>query len=391
MIHGLLFKPAIGVARVDDHDFGWIVFLHPFEHGLANRARGEILAFCINELLGALDMFNEQVLDLVDLVPFAVGGASSGDADFDILECRLQPVGPQAPVGALDGKQGRTPCPDPAIAAQIAERIGNLAFHHHGRVMPGFVPSPARRLAQGFVLVVIARVPALHRHVDSAADGQRIVEHGDLLVVAASGGVRAVELEVDSVMPRPAGKVPPHRSAHDEFENAEAPFEHADFQSRSMPDQPADEAAQPDRILSLSGSLPPAAAFGQMDAGVEIPADQKDAIPCFQHRFLHRREIIRGVDEDGRPIHLGKAPDARGDTIPDARHRFWIGRIFALFYYPLIKHGYSFASSFFSGVTSASSISSFLRRSKTERMCSRSFSSRYLAKSGKWSSSSSSM
>jgi len=52
---------------------------------------------------------------------------------------------------------------------------------------------------------------------------------------------------------------------------------------------------------------------------------------------------------------------------------------------------YSLASSFFSGVTSASAFSSRLRRSNTDFMCRSSSSVRYLAKSGKCSSSSSSI
>ena len=317
-------------------------------------------------------MLDEQGLDLADFLPVAILGARAGDADLDVFERRLQPFRPKALFPFLDRQQGRPAGANPAVATQFAQRIGNIAFHHHRGIVPRLVSLPPRRCAQRVVFGMIASVPALDRHVDPAAHRQRIIEDGDLLVVAAPDRMCAVELEVDPAVARPTYEIPPHRSAHDELEYTEAPFQDPDFKCRSIAHQPRKEAPQARRIFVLVAALPPAATFGEMDTSVEVPSDQEDSVPGLQHRSLHCGEIIGRIDDDGSPLDLLITPDTRLDAIvqPSDLCRVLLVRIHTP------RRAYSLASSFFSGVTSASAFSSSLRRSNTFSMCARSSSSR---------------
>src|SRR6185436_13491204 len=115
------------------------------------------------------------------------------------------------------------------------------------------------------------RIPAPVGHVDPAAYREGIVDHDDLLVVAAPDRVDAVELEVDPLVRQPAHQIEHHRSSRHHLERADAPLEDADLEAPAMPRQPRDEAAEPSGKLPLPRLLPPAPAVGQVDAGVEIP------------------------------------------------------------------------------------------------------------------------
>ena len=129
-------------------------------------------------------MLDEQGFDLADRLPVAMLRSRASDPHFDILERRVEPFWPEAFFGCADRHQRFSACFDPAVAAQIAERFGHFAFHHHRGIVPGIVAAPVRRFAALVVFLVIARVPALPRHVDTTAYRQRAVEHGDLLVMA---------------------------------------------------------------------------------------------------------------------------------------------------------------------------------------------------------------
>ena len=185
------------------------------------------------------------------------------------------------------------------------------------------------------VLCVVARVPALHGHVDPAAHGQAVVEDRDLLVVAAPRGMGAVELEVDPAVPHPAHQVPPHGTTHDELEDAEAPFEDTDFKRRPVTHQPRKETAQPRGKIAPVGPLPPAAPIGEVDARVEIPADQENAMLCVEHRFLHGGEIVRRIDDHARALDLLVTPHARLDAIVEPGHALRVDRFIGVVPHPL--------------------------------------------------------
>ena len=281
MVHRLLFQPAIGMARMHDHDFGRVVFPQPLDDRLGNRAGGKILAFGIDEPLRPTDMLQIELFDLVDGVPVAISGAGSRYADLDIFELGGERVWPRIARAILDFRQFAATRAGPPIATQIGQRLRNIALHHHGSVVPRGVRLPARGLATRIVLLVVARVPSLVGHVDPTTDRDDIVQHGDLLMVRTADRVCRIELEGDAAMAKPARKVPPHGRATDSGQCANAPFEQANVQLLAMPGQPGDETSEARRVAPLPRALPPAAPSREMDAGIEIPPDQQDASPRF--------------------------------------------------------------------------------------------------------------
>src|SRR3546814_18729183 len=69
-----------------------------------------------------------------------------------------------------------------------------------------------------------------------------------------------------------------------------------------MPRQPRQEFAQP---IGSFESLP---VWFELDPGVEIPADQHDALACLQHRRLGMADVVRRIDDACQPIRLGDLP-----------------------------------------------------------------------------------
>ena len=68
-------------------------------------------------------------------------------------------------------------------------------------------------------------------------------------------------------------------------------------------DQPEDEVAQGARLARQAGRL-----VGELDAGVEIPADQHDAMARLQHAEPRRGEIVGGIDHQRSPRRRRLAP-----------------------------------------------------------------------------------
>ena len=124
------------MTRMDDHDFWRIVFLQPLDDRFGDHARGEILAFGVDEPFGARDMLEIELRDLIDLVPVAIGGAGSGDADFHIFELRSQGIWPGIARSILDVRQLIAPGAYPAVTAEIGQSLGNIALHHHADIVP---------------------------------------------------------------------------------------------------------------------------------------------------------------------------------------------------------------------------------------------------------------
>jgi hypothetical protein len=130
-----------------------------------------------------------------------------------------------------------------------------------------------------------AGVPAVPGHVDAAAHRKAIVDHRDLLVMAASQRMGGIELVANARMAPPADQVEHHRSAQQRLERAEIPFQHQHFQAAPAIGQPHHESAQPRRGHALARQVPPAAPVPDQDARVEIPADQVNALARRQHRI----------------------------------------------------------------------------------------------------------
>src|SRR5690606_11390048 len=163
----------------------------------------------------------------------------------------------------------------------------------------------------GVVLEMIARVPAPVGHIDPAAHGQRIVDHDDLLVVAAADRVDVIELQVDPLARQPAKQIEHHRAPGQQLERADPPFQDVNLEPRAMPAEPRDEVPEPGRVLPIPRLLAPASAVREMDARIEIPPDQQYPLTGFEHRLLHEIEIGLGVDDYVCSPGHREAPDPR--------------------------------------------------------------------------------
>ena len=61
--------------------------------------------------------------------------------------------------------------------------------------------------------------------------------------------------------------------------------------------------------------LPPASSVIEMDACIEIPADQQDAMPRLEHRVLHVAKVIVAINNDRSLRRAGIAPYPRLDRV----------------------------------------------------------------------------
>src|SRR5436190_11641599 len=87
-----------------------------------------------------------------------------------------------------------------------------------------------------------------------------------------------------------------------------------DLERGLLLDQPDDEVAERAR---LAGQAP----VGELDAGVEVPADQHDAAARLEHRLSRRLEIVGGIDHQRRPRRLLAPPCDIDDGGVDALMR----------------------------------------------------------------------
>ena len=171
--------------------------------------------------------------------------------------------------------------------------------------MPRTVRLAIRSFAAGVVILMLSCVPTVCGHVDAAAGRHFIIDHDNLLVVAAPNRVRAVQLQLDLFVHCPFGDINHRRSAPQHFKRAKIPFEQFDFKTGFLVGQPQDKFAQPfGRVAFL------AAAAAQVDAGIEIPTDQHDPVFGIHHRRLNYFEIWRGIDNRMRSRRFHISPDA---------------------------------------------------------------------------------
>jgi hypothetical protein len=149
---------------------------------------------------------------------------------------------------------------------------------------------------------MLAGIPAVGRHVDAAAEGERVVDHDDLLVVRCAGGMRAVELELDPLVRHPVQDDQRRRAAADLLQGAEIPAQDVDLQIGPVLHHPAQEAPQPVRHVGIAvGPV-------ELDAGVEVPSDHEQAMGRLLGSRPHRGEILGGIDDHREAICAGDAP-----------------------------------------------------------------------------------
>ena len=86
----------------------------------------------------------------------------------------------------------------PAVARQLAQRRRGRAVHRHHHVVERVVEVAVGPPPAGIVVDMAARVPAVRRDVDTAAERQGVVDHHQFLVVAGAGRVLAIDAEGDA-------------------------------------------------------------------------------------------------------------------------------------------------------------------------------------------------
>ena len=86
--------------------------------------------------------------------------------------------------------------PAPALARQLRQRLRRRAIDHHLDVVERPIGMARGIDAMRIVARVGRRVPAPDREVEAAGEGDRIVDHDDLLVLRAAEGT---ELSMQSV------------------------------------------------------------------------------------------------------------------------------------------------------------------------------------------------
>jgi hypothetical protein len=167
---------------------------------------------------------------------------------------------------------------------------------------------------------MLGRVPAVAGHVDAAAEGQAIVDHDDLVMVRGAQRRGAVEPRVDARMGHPAHQREDRRAAEQRLQRPDVPAQQEDFQLGIALHQPQHELAQRARLARE-------ALVGERDAGVEVPADQHDALPRLQHRLAAGLEI--GARVDDQPGACRRLPPPE---------QVWRVRTFIVSHGPIVAH-----------------------------------------------------
>ena len=304
-VHRERLEPALSVLGIDDHDLGTVGFGQPRRDCLGDLARREILAFGIDRDFRRRDLRDEQMLDLANFGAVGHVGRSSGNPDLNLFELGCQPLRPTARrrIGRLDRVERMPAGMFPAIAGELAQRRRNGALQRGRRIVPGRIGFAIGQHSARLDIAVMPRVPPLARHVDPAAECEAIVDHDDLLVVRTAGRVETVELGMDPRMLHPPRQREDVRAAHERLERADVPPQQEDLELGIALGEPIDEVA--DR-LRLAGFT---VRSDEVDACVEIPADQHDPTTRLKHREPGVLEIVVGVDEHAHPGCLSDAPE----------------------------------------------------------------------------------
>ena len=257
------------------------------------------MALRIDEAPGRADQVEVQSLDFQAFLKRSMIGRGACDRHLDPLEIRNERARP-AWAARPDRSELPAACAAPAIACELAERGRDRALQRHGRVVPGIVGLAAGADPERLLVAMPGRVPAAAGHVDSAAKGEAIVDHHDLLVMRCARRVHRIELGVDALVPPPAEEGERRGAAEDRLHRAEIPAQQIDVERRAPLDQPQDEVADRLRGAVLAAADP--------DSGVEIPADQHDPPLGRQHRLARRGEIVGGIDDQCGAVGTLDAP-----------------------------------------------------------------------------------
>ena len=141
---------------------------------------------------------------------------------------------------------------------------------------------------------MLACVPAVAGHIDSAAEREAVVDDHDFLMMGRARRMGAIELHVNARMAHPLENRQQRRTSKQSFQRAEIPPQQEHVESGILLDQPVNERAH------IARSFVPIGSSIQNDACVEIPADQHDPPASFQHSGAREAEVLVGVHDHRR-------------------------------------------------------------------------------------------
>jgi hypothetical protein len=179
----------------------------------------------------------------------------------------------------------------PALARDLGERLRRLPVERHHEVVERRI-GLAVGDAAGVVGAVLARVPAAHREVDAADEGERIVDEHDFLVLRAGHRVRVVVSETHAARGLPAEAVERRELPVGAEHHRVVPVEDVDVQSAASLHQVVQELAEQRRGSALGHRVEV-----QLRLAVEVPAEDRDRTLRAQRRLVERAEIVLCVDE----------------------------------------------------------------------------------------------
>ena len=224
-----------------------------------------------------------------------------------------------------------------APRASSARRRRAVDHHHH--LVPRLVLL-ARRLAPARVVVRVARrVPAVGGEVAAAAEGDRAVDHQQLLVVAGAEG-RAGEPEADAAAAEPLGRRPgatgPGRPRSASACPRSAPARRGPAGAPRAPSRKGPissrQVRRPARCSSAPGRRRVRGSKSQPSSRIERRARSMASRAAAKYAALSRRnaalaaastrqQVSPGRSSDGggraRPLH-----EARGGVTPGRRRQF---------------------------------------------------------------------
>ncbi len=312
-VHGHLVEVAGTVLGGDQHDFRPIRLGQAPGQGLADHRRGEILVLQIDGPPRAPDGGQVQALDLVDLMPPAPGRFGAGEGDLDVLQVRRQPDRPGI-VARVLGRGGDRVAggAQPAAAGELAHGLGRLAVHQHHDLVPGRRAAAAGHDPPRILVEVGGGVPAVGGEVGAATEGDQVVDHQHLLVMAGAVGDAGVQAEAHRRAVEPGPRAVGKEVLRGADRQRAFPDQHAYVEIRPAAGQGLQDVAD---LVRRAGDLLRAGL--QPGAGVEAPAEQQDRAPRLPDGREGGGEIGGAVHQEGdaprrRLAPVGSFTDERG-------------------------------------------------------------------------------
>jgi hypothetical protein len=204
----------------------------------------------------------------------------------------------------------------PALPRQLAQRRGGRPVDHHHHLVTRVVTLLPRHDPPLVLLQVRGGVPAIHRDVAAAAEGDLVVDHQHFLVVAGAEGDGIVQPELHAGVAEPAAGPVGEEFLAGADRQRRVPDQHADIEVGSLARQLDEDMADFVRIVGAVEAV-----REQPRARVEAPAQQVDRPLGPDHRLEGGGEIGLGVDQEGRtrrpfPAPTGLAGDEDAHSLP---------------------------------------------------------------------------